>query len=118
VPHVKPVAVKDGEVGVPATDPFSSTRYPVTPMLSVDADHEIPNEPLVDAVCVRLLGAVGAAVSGQAFVVASSEAFPERFPAPSTASTSNRYDVPHESPVAAYDVEAVEPSIDPLRYTP
>jgi hypothetical protein len=69
--------------------------------LSDEALHE--SEILVGVVfpAARLAGADGASVSGggQALVDPFTDAFPERFPAASKASTASVYDVPQERPL-------------------
>jgi hypothetical protein len=63
--------------------------------LSDDADHATLNPLALCPLTTNPDGTDGAAESPQPAVDADSDATPERFPAPSTASTPTVYDVPH-----------------------
>ncbi len=54
-------------------DPFWYTSYPATPTLSVDPVQERVNDDWVRPETARLVGAVGASVSGAASVVTNRE---------------------------------------------
>jgi hypothetical protein len=61
----------------------------VTPTLSVDAVHETEIDVCVEPVAARLVGVVGGVVSKHALVEALIDAFVDRLPAASTASTAS-----------------------------
>ena len=70
----------------------------------------------VREVAVTFAGAVGACASGQADVEPVNDAFADRFPAASYASTSNGYAVPQLNPETAAFVCVVVDPATPLRY--
>jgi len=80
--------------------------------LSEDADQETVRLVWVADPTVTLPGTVGACVSpeAQADVDTDTDAFADRFPAASKASTANEYPVPQESPDAVKDVVVVVPT--------
>jgi hypothetical protein len=84
-------------------------------MLSVDAVQLTVIEVVVDAVFVRPVGAVGAVVSGQSFVVAVIDARGDRLFAASYASTASVYDVPQTRPVNTHERPVVVATEVPLR---
>ncbi len=86
--------------------------------MSLDADHDRPMLVAVTAPTVNPDGAEGGCESTQAEVVATTEAFAERLPAASTASTPSVYDVPQASPEKLALVDPVEPALEPFRYSP
>jgi hypothetical protein len=81
---VTPKLVPDGD---PTCVPFRKTRYPVTPTLSVDADHDNVNDVCVMLLATRPGGADGGVVSGHAVVCTVIVAAAETFPAASDAAT-------------------------------
>jgi hypothetical protein len=89
VPHVSPVKVYEVPVGLPAGALLRYVPYPVTATLSFDAFQEAEMLVWVAEVETSPVGVVGACVSGHVFVDAEIVAFPERFPAASTASTAS-----------------------------
>jgi hypothetical protein len=96
VAPVVPICAKDVQVE-PA---HRSTRYPVTPTLSVEAVHVNPICELDDAVAARFAGAEGGVVSAPEEVVADTIfEYPLKFPAASVARTRKRYDVEAVSPL-------------------
>jgi hypothetical protein len=100
VEHVRPVTVVSVSVTSAAYWPSYETRYPATPTLSVDGDHERSRLVPVRPVTMRSVGGVGAMPSVQSVVVTHAALCAERLPAASAASTSNRYVEPHSSPVS------------------
>jgi hypothetical protein len=67
--------------------------------LSVEAVQLSATLVVVRVPTVNPAGTLGALVSGQALVEALTDAFPERFPAASTASTATVYEVPQARPL-------------------
>ena len=86
--------------------------------MSLDADHDSAMLDALTAPTVNPDGADGGCESTQAEVVATTEAFAERLPSASTASTPSVYDVPQASPEKLALVDPVEPALEPFRYSP
>jgi hypothetical protein len=85
--------------------------------LSLDAVQPSVIDVVDDADTDTPVGTEGATVSGHALVAACNVDTPDTFPAASNASTPTVYDVPHASPLNLYDVETVDVTFAPFKYT-
>ena len=115
VPQVSPVNEKLVEVGDPTCDPFTNTRYPATPTLSDEADHDNVNPVCDTPLVTNPDGTDGGEISEHAEVAPLTDAVPDTFPAPSTAATPNVYDVPHDNPLNKYPVDNDVPTWPPFK---
>ena len=100
---------------VPTCDPPRKSRYPTTPTLSDEADHDNVAEVCPTALVARPVGVDGAEVSGHAVVITFVVAVADTLPAASTAATPSVYEVPQSMPVTVKLVEAVVPTCVPAR---
>jgi hypothetical protein len=72
VAQVSPEKTYDVAVVDPTLTPFAYMLYPVTPTLSVEADHDVDTDDAVDAVAPNPAGCDGADVSADASAYAES----------------------------------------------
>ncbi len=102
---------------VPTCEPPRKSRYPTTPTLSDDADHDNVAEVCPTALVASPVGVDGADVSGHAVVVTVVVAVADTLPAASSAATPSVYDVPHSMPVTVKLVDDDVPTCVPERNT-
>ncbi len=114
--------MRPAAVGLRTPVPFTYTRYPVTPTLSVAGVQVSATLVLVTLPIARFVGGAGGVVSGegggidgQLEVVGLTRVRAERLPAKSTASTPNQYDVPQARPPWVDDVDVTDDIFVPFR---